>query len=167
MSSEQAIKAFNDTMVDGIEVTGYVRLPDNAKTAMAIVAAADYRLTFKSGYESPYNVSEWQSAIQKLFYDQPEFLIRKKTKKSEREVDLKPLVYVLEVSADEDEHPSFFLKLSAGSTDNIKPELVLASLYEKLGIPFEEQAIQIHRLEVYARDEQEALVPLLDLGDKI
>jgi radical SAM-linked protein len=167
MSSEQAIKAFNGTMVEGIEVTGYVRLPDNAKTAMAIVAAADYRLTFKSGYESPYNVSEWQSAIQKLFYDQPEFLIRKKTKKSEREVDLKPLVYVLEVSADEDEHPSFFLKLSAGSTDNIKPELVLASLYEKLGIPFEEQAIQIHRLEVYARDEQEALVPLLDLGDKI
>jgi radical SAM-linked protein len=167
MSSEQAIKAFNDTMVEGIEVTGYVRLPDNAKTAMAIVAAADYRLTFKNGYESPYNVSEWQSAIQELFYDQPEFLIRKKTKKSEREVDLKPLVYVLEVSADEDEHPSFFLKLSAGSTDNIKPELVLASLYEKLGIPFEEQAIQIHRLEVYARDEQEALVPLLDLGDKI
>jgi radical SAM-linked protein len=167
MSSEQAIKAFNDTMVEGIEVTGYVRLPDNAKTAMAIVAAADYRLTFKSGYESPYNVSEWQSAIKELFYDQPEFLIRKKTKKSEREVDLKPLVYALEVSADEDQNPSFFLKLSAGSTDNIKPELVLASLYEKLGIPFEEQAIQIHRLEVYARDEAGELVPLIDLGDKI
>jgi radical SAM-linked protein len=167
MSSEQAIKAFNDTMVDGIEVTGYVRLPDNAKTAMAIVAAADYRLTFKSGYESPYNVSEWQSAIRELFYDQPEFLIRKKTKKSEREVDLKPLVYALEVSEDEDENPSFFLKLSAGSTDNIKPELVLASLYEKLGIPFNEQTIQIHRLEVYARDEAGELVPLIDLGDKI
>jgi radical SAM-linked protein len=167
MSSEQAIKAFNDTMVEGIEVTGYVRLPDNAKTAMAIVAAADYRLTFKNGYESPYNVSEWQSSIRELFYDQPEFLIRKKTKKSEREVDLKPLVYALEVSADENGSPSFFLKLSAGSTDNIKPELVLASLYEKLGIPFEEQAIQIHRLEVYARDEAGELVPLIDLGDKI
>jgi hypothetical protein len=76
-------------------------------------------------------------------------------------------VYALEVSEDEDENPSFFLKLSAGSTDNIKPELVLASLYEKLGIPFNEQTIQIHRLEVYARDEAGELVPLIDLGDKI
>jgi radical SAM-linked protein len=148
-------------------VTGYVRLPDNAKTAMAIVAAADYRLTFKNGFKSPYSVSEWQSIIKELFDDQPEFTIIKKTKKSEREVDLKPLVYAFEVTEAEDGSPSFFLQVSTGSIDNIKPELVLASLYEKLGVPFEERVIQIHRLEVYTRNEAGKLVPLLELGEEI
>jgi radical SAM-linked protein len=167
MSSEQAVKTLNDTMVEGFEITGYVRLPDNAKTAMAIVAAADYRLTYKNGFKSPYSASEWQSYVKKLFYDQPEFTITKKTKKSEREVDLKPLVYALEVHEDENGNPSFFMQVSTGSIDNIKPELVLASLYEKLGVPFEERAIQIHRLEVYARDENGMFVSLLDLGEEI
>ena len=51
-SSEASIKALNDTMVKGVEVTEYVKLPDNAKTAMSMVAAADYDLYFKDGYES-------------------------------------------------------------------------------------------------------------------
>ena len=37
-------------MVDGVEVTGYVALPEKAKTAMSIVAAADYYLSYKDGY---------------------------------------------------------------------------------------------------------------------
>ena len=43
-------------MVDGVEVTGYVLLPDDAKKAMSLVAAADYVLSFKEGYESPYTI---------------------------------------------------------------------------------------------------------------
>ena len=45
-SSEASIKALNDTMVEGVEVTEYVTLPDNAKTAMSMVAAADYPSVF-------------------------------------------------------------------------------------------------------------------------
>ena len=52
--SEAAIHALNATMVDGVEILSYGKLPDNAKPAMSIVAAADYRLSYKEGYESPY-----------------------------------------------------------------------------------------------------------------
>ncbi len=167
MNTKQALEALNATMVEGIEVTGYVALPDNAKTAMAIVAAADYRLTFKEGYESPCSTLEWQEHIRTLFAEQDSFTILKKTKKSEREVDLKPLVYKFSVDGDENGKPAFFLQVSTGSIDNIKPELVLASLYEKLGYTYDERAIQIHRLEVYTRDDAGALVSLLDLGTPI
>lgn len=54
-------------MVDGVEVTGYVLLPDDAKKAMSLVAAADYVLSFKEGYESPYTIEEWKEAIDKHF----------------------------------------------------------------------------------------------------
>ena len=100
------------------------------------------------------------------FVEAESFNIIKKTKKSEREVDLKPLVY--EIRVDEvDGAPVFFLKVSTGSVDNIKPELVLASLYERCHLIYDENAIQIHRCEVYARDEQEQLIPLDAMGEEI
>lgn len=166
LSSKESVTAFNQTMVDGVEVTSYVQLPDNAKTAMSIVAAADYRLSYKDGYISPYSVQEWKDILEQKFYNPSEFLITKKTKKSEREVDLKPLVYAFSVEEQEGK-PVFFLQVSTGSVDNIKPELVLSSVYETMGIPYDENAIQIHRLEVYARDKSGELISLDALGEEI
>lgn len=85
MTSKEAVAALNETMVDGVEVTSYVKLPDKAKTAMSIVAAADYRLSYKEGYESPFSTEEWKRIVKERFLDSPQFTIIKKTKKSERE----------------------------------------------------------------------------------
>lgn len=166
LSSKESIEAFNQTMVDGVEVTSYVKLPDKAKTAMSIVAAADYRLSFKDGYESPYSVQEWKDIVDHEFTSKDSFTIIKKTKKSEREVDLKPLVYQLSVE-ETDAKPAFFIQVSTGSVDNIKPELVLASIYERCGLTYDANAIQIHRIEVYAKDEQEQFIPLCEMGEEI
>lgn len=86
-STKESLADLNNTMVEGVEITGYVALPENAKNAMSIVAAADYELSYKEGYESPFNINEWKEIIKKEFQDKEEFLIIKKTKKSEREVD--------------------------------------------------------------------------------
>ena len=166
MTSKEAVAALNETMVDGVEVTSYVKLPDKAKTAMSIVAAADYRLSYKEGYESPFSTEEWKRIVKERFLDSPQFTIIKKTKKSEREVDLKPLVYAFSVE-EEQGRPAFFLQVSTGSVDNIKPELVLSSVYQLCGLEYCESAIQIHRLEVYARDEQGQLVGLSGMGEEI
>ena len=167
-STAETLSIMNQTMVEGVEVTGYVKLPDNAKTAMSIVAAADYTLSYKEGYESPLSVEQWQNTVNEHFKEAESFSIIKKTKKSEREVDLKPLVYAFEVKESADQKPEFFLKVSTGSVDNIKPELVLSSLYEKLGLEYNENAIQIHRMEVYAKSEEtEEFISLLDLGEEI
>lgn len=166
VSSAEAIRAFNDTMVDGVEVVSYVKLPDNAKTAMSLVVAADYRLSFKEGYQSPYTAEKWQEVIGREFSSQSSFPITKKTKKSEREVDLKPLVFDFHVEESEGK-PAFLLQVSTGSVDNIKPELVLASVYERCGLSYDANAIQIHRMEVYGRAENGALIPLEAMGEEI
>lgn len=165
-SSEESIRALNEVMVDGVEITGYVQLPDKAKTAMSIVAAADYRLSYKEGYPAPYAKSQWTRLVEEQFTAAEQFTIIKKTKKSERELDLKPLVYQFTVQGTE-ESPEFFLSVSTGSNDNIKPELVLSSFYEKLGLQYLPEAIQIHRLETYAADENGQKVSLLALGKEI
>lgn len=165
-STEKSIAALNAQMVDGVEVTGYVLLPDDAKTAMSLVAAADYVLSFKEGYESPYIIEQWKEAINKHFFEEPSFVVMKKTKKSEREVDIKPLVYKLAV-IENNEKPEFFMQVSTGSIDNIKPEFVLHAIYEKCGLDYNPLAIQIHRQEVYARKDDGTLICLLDMGEEI
>lgn len=153
-STEESLRALNETMVEGVEIIDYVKLPDNAKTAMSIVAAADYDLYFKEGYESPKSVSEFAEAIENFFVKPSEVLITKKTKKSEKIMDLKQLVYDFKVESkmleDTTEVPSFYLMLSTGSSDNLKPELVVESLFTAMGLTYEANAIQIHRKDVYA-----------------
>ena len=137
-STKESIEALNNQMVDGVMVTGYVLLPDNAKTAMSIVAAADYTLSFKEGYESPYTYEE----------------------------DLKPLVYEFDTVSREG-NTEFVMRVSTGSNDNIKPEFVLESIYNKCGLSYNPSAIQIHRNEVYASDDKGEFVSLLDMGTEI
>ena len=60
----------------------------------------------------------------------------------------------------------FFLQLSTGSTDNIKPELVLQDFYQYFGKTYDPFNIQIHRVETYERTE-EGLRPLYQAGDNL
>ena len=68
-------------MVDGVEVTSYVKLPDKAKTAMSIVAAADYRLSYKEGYESPFSTEEWKRIVKERFWTAHSLPLSKRRKK--------------------------------------------------------------------------------------
>ena len=152
-STKEAMADLNATMVEGVEITGYVKLPDNAKTAMSLVAAADYKLFFKEGYEVPFTKTEAKQAILDYFITPSEVLITKQTKKSEK------------VEGTE-EAPEFYINLCTGSSDNLKPELVLESLFGYMNIPYNANAIQIHRLDVYAK-EGDKFVSLLDMGEEI
>lgn len=166
-SSAESMKALNDTMVEGVEVTGYVELTDTAKTAMSIVAAADYELSFKDGYEVPATTAAFSDAITSFFVEPKEVLITKKTKKSEKVMDLKRLVYDFKVS-DVDGKPSFYLNVCTGSTDNLKPELVVESLFGAMGLVYDENAIQIHRKDVYTiKTEEDGFLSLGEMGTVI
>ena len=112
MTTADALQALNSTMVQGVEVTGYVQLPEDAKNAMSIVAAADYTLGYKDGYHSPFTKSQWKEALEKSFHSKETFMVTKKTKKNQVEVDLKPAVYTLEMVGTE-ENPAFHIFVSA------------------------------------------------------
>ena len=50
--------------------------------------------------------------------------------------------------------PALYLKVCTGSTDNVKPELVLEAFCQFHGLPYEPLGFQIHRLEVYAKADE-------------
>ena len=62
--------------------------------------------------------------------------------------------------------PVYDLLLSSGSTDNIKPELVIKAFHEYIGLPeFDELSLDIHRVDMYT-GEPDSFVSLGDIGDE-
>ncbi len=164
-TSKEMIHVLNAVMVDGMEVLSVRKLPENAQNGMSLVAAADYKLEFREGYEPEQTLDMDFLTFEKAFSEfinRQEILILKKTKKGERQLDLKPLIYSAYIK-----DRGIFLSLSAGSTDNIKPELVMEAFYNTLERQKPEFAFQITRLEVYADMGERKLVPLGELGQDI
>lgn len=152
--SAEMVKRLNDVMVEGMEVLSYRRLPDSAGNAMSLVAACDYTVRFKDGYESGLGLSE-----EDFFKTFDRFLVEgnleviKKTKKGEKQMDLRPYIYEHSVICGEPgtgREAAIFLKLAAGSSANIKPELVLEAFYKEKDMEYPPFTFQITREEVYA-----------------
>lgn len=136
----------NSVMVEGVKVLSLRKLSEKAKNAMSVVAAADYEVKFREGYEPDIS---WQDFFDD-FYKKEEIIILKKTKKSEKEINIRPLIYDMSLSKD-----CIFMKLGSGSANNLKPELVLEAFSEYAGFELSEFSLLIHRKELYA-----------DLGDE-
>ena len=164
-STSESRDALNAVMVDGIEITEYVALHQDAKKAMTSVAAADYIVYFKNQVD--FTQEELGEKIRQYYEERDTIEVTKQTKKSERVIDIKPLIYQFSpCSLKELGWQGFFLQLSTGSTDNIKPELVLQDFYQYFGKTYDPFNIQIHRVETYERTE-EGLRPLYQAGDNI
>lgn len=162
ISSTEAIERMNQAGTDEMEVTGFVQIPEGkADKAMTLVAAADYRVRFRTGHEPSV---DWQSGLED-FLTRETILVMKKTKRSEKEVDIRPMIYEWSLQDN-----TIFLKLASGSVANLKPELVMDTYLKTLGIEPDPFAYEINRCEIYAdlgTDSERKLVSLYDLGKKI
>ena len=154
-SSAEMIRRFQSVMADGFEIVSYKRLPDTAKNAMSIVAAADYLLIPKE--ERLTGFPDWRSSLQ-TFLEQETIPVLKKTKKSEKEVDIRPMIYESRLRED-----GVFVRLASGSAENLKPELMLEAFFKDSGQEWDPFAFRVHRLELYAWDGEEDNRKLLSL----
>jgi len=151
---QAAVARMNDTVVEGIEIVNMVPISDDKKqTGMSIVAAADYLSSLKKG-EFP---EDWKKKAEG-FMSQPSISIVKKTKKNEKEVDIKPMIYKFEVRDD-----SVYMLVATGSVENLKPELVMQALCNFFNVDTDSVSFAHHRLDVYANvgtEEEKKFVSL-------
>lgn len=157
-TSKDMVERLNQTMVDGMEVKEIVALQEGAKTAMAVVAASDYLISFREGY---LDENQFLPAVN-AFYAQDSIHVVKVTKTKETLIDIKPFIYDIGVRENR-----IYMLLSTGSVDNIKPELVMEAMCNYLNVSYEKMAFRIHRLETYMRNDKDELVSLLEAGTVI
>ena len=156
---QDMIDRLNQSMVSGVVVENIVALGENAGNAMASVAAAAYTLEWKEGYEIPENLADCVAR----FYEQNAIMVKKQTKKSILELDLKPGIYELKAKDN-----AISMLVDASSSGNIKPALLLEAFYNFIGKDFDPLSIQITREETYTdigKNGNKRLVPLDAVGE--
>ena len=159
-TSEQMMQRINDVMVEELHILEFKELPEGAENAMASVAGADYLLTIRDGY---YNDHRFFEHLQG-FVQKEEILVMKKTKKSEKEVNIRPMIYQLEQRGEQ-----IFMRLATGSVANLKPETVMMALCEACNIEYQPFGTMTHRLETYMwnPENEKELIPLGAIGMEI
>ena len=160
--TSEITRRLDAVMVEGIHVISTRQVEDGkAGKAMSLVAAADYYVEFRPGKEPEIS---WKDKISD-FLAQPEITVMKKTKRSEKEIDIRPFIYKMELQGDK-----IFMMLASASANYTKPELVTDTFFSWLGIELPEFAYSIKRLEVYAdkgTEEEHKFVTLEALGEEV
>ncbi len=197
---EVMVERINAVLTEGVKILDFHPLLEaefntRVVTAMSLVASADYLVSLKDGYCINNKITS-QREFEKAFTDffrKNEIVIGKKTKNSEMEVDIKPMISLIafddagyqlklrntlvesEVSevikrdsvADVYENGiKIYMQIDTGSSANLKPELVMEAFYEELGLPFEKFAWQVHRLDVYTKDPETGKLAALNQVDR-
>ena len=159
MATSEIAARLDEQMAEGMHIVSVRKVEDGkAGKAMALVAAADYLVEFRLGKEPSI---EWKSRVEE-FLAQPEI---KQTKRSEKEIDLRPNIYKMEVREN-----GFFYMLASASSNYTKPELVTNTFFKWLGEELPEFAFTVKRLEMYADQGENAsprFVTLESLGEEI
>lgn len=151
----------NATMTEGMYIIEAKVLPEpkpqvKRETAMALVAASDYLVMLKDGYEEETDKEFLQQKFVE-FLSRAEIPVVKKTKTAETELNLAQFLFGYSADGKPTEYSGsyenglvFYMLLSAGSVNNIKPDTVMEAFYAFLGKEYNPNAYQIHRLETYA-----------------
>lgn len=182
-SVEEMKDALNREMAEGISILSVSILPDTAQNAMASVAAARYQIISHTELEksaadghikndSLYGLSmEILNKKLAAFYGREHIIVIKKTKKGERELDLKPGIFSLKTEEvphpfleDGGCFPAISMLVDASSSGNIKPTMVWDAFWQDCGAvptPYSYQVIRIDTLMNLAKEgEAPRFVPL-------
>lgn len=188
------VERLNEAAPEGVHILDAREVPTGkANKGMTLVARADYTLAFRPGHEWP---AGWDTSFGE-WIRKPEILAVKKGKKTEKEINLAPLIYEAQISpkmrqvlgiADIPEaeetggrqkkeacgrRGDLSLALAAGSSSNIRPDLVVDTFARACGYEIDPFRFQINRDEVYADREEgtqvgkgthHSFVPLIELG---
>lgn len=133
-------------MPEGIEVFSCNELPPSGKTLAALTEYADYELLIplESGYHG--DIKE----ILEKYMTREHIVVLKHQRKSGKdiELDIKPMI--AEIFGEVDNNNIMITtKLSAGSTANLSPEMVLSTFCDFAEIQYDRAEVEIRRIEIY------------------
>ena len=142
ISTEDVKNKLNEVMNEGIEILAVTELDEKDDKAMTLAYAAKYTIKFRESLKPDF---DWISEFKK-YLDNDTLPAMKKTKSGEKEIDMKPMIF--DYSFDE-ENESVTLLLSMSSLSTLKPALLFGGFMKSKGIELNNNALDIHRIDIY------------------
>ena len=183
VSTEHALEQLRPLMPEGLEILDFRQVGEavlegggtakKPEKAMSVVAAAEYEVFFRDGYEPPEN---WREILED-FVRQEEIPWTKETKKGFRTLDMKPLIYSFSIGKNVIVGAAVSGDISSGEapadaggrtrpfgdgTDsirmcvcsrvgqNLRPEQLIGEAFAGRGLTLPEDALRIRRVDLLA-----------------
>ncbi|MCR4605713.1 MAG: TIGR03936 family radical SAM-associated protein [Eubacterium sp.] len=155
----EVMERLNRELNREVYITDIELMPEGFKNSMSMLVSADYMITTKTPDAFPDNYKE----LFENFLDQDEIIIHKKTKKSERDVDIKPDIQIYAFDKEEftkktgtempELHPvytgdSIYLRLPAESGNTLNPDHVMSAFFSYIGAANQSASYAIHRIDM-------------------
>ena len=155
VKSEEALRSLRGHSVDGIGILSFRLLPEKCENAMASVRASRYTALF------PDSCGFDLCTATARFLGKNEINVIKKTKKNEKEINIRSLVHELSVK-----DSCLEMLISSGSSDNVKPELVIGAIPGFLQSGIDINDIVIKRIDQYT-EKDGTFISLDEIGTDI
>lgn len=144
--TDELIEKLNSVMPEGIHVSVCKELPISGKSLAALTEAADYEILIpvEGGFQG--NIEE----LTMRYIGQDQINVTKHQKKTGKdiEVDIRPMILTMDGKVDNN-FIMLTMRLAAGSTANLSPEMVLSTFCKVAGIRYDRAEVLIRRTEVY------------------
>ena len=150
--------SLNAVLPEGVGILSCKEWEQGGKSLAALINEADYEITIlvdrNSGF--PEQSEELNNKISEYLL-QDKIILKKFQKKSRKEVevDLKPMIKSFNGCVDNN-NITLTCRLSAGSQENLNPEMVLLTFYSFIDKTYEKSAVQIKRTGLSFLDSKAA-----------
>lgn len=142
--SAEFIQRLNNNLPDGVRIIDAV--PFEGRTSiMSQITSARYEISFHTGESLSREAAD---GIVRDFLSKDEIMVMKKTKKGQRPVNIKPLIYSMSVRKNGVDGYVIEAFLSAGAENNLRPDLLMDAFSESTGLGV--RIGSMHRKELYA-----------------
>ncbi len=143
IGNDEIMSRLNENLPPDIRILGAGELVCSATD----IAMAKYEITIKSPFEI-----EKDEVLK--FFKKEEIPVMKKTKKGDKEVNLKEYIKSFEIKSISGRDIEMTAKLSAGGSMNIKPDIMIGALERELN-KGEFDEVYIHRTKIFIDEKGE------------
>ncbi len=155
MDANEASLRLNDSLPSGMKVVSSRILPPNVPALSAIIQASAYRLDFHGERQvRPDHVS---MAVDEIM-DKDSIVIKRVTPKGIRKVNLRPLIYDINVESSRS-HVSVYATVASGSRGNLRPFDLAQVILDFQGVQNSGVVISITREGLYVFRDGKLCLP--------
>jgi len=151
------VERLNAQLPEGLEILS-AKARQSKQNIMATIAASEYVVVV--GTKSECLEEDIKSSIQR-YLAQEEIIIEKRTKSGIKDTNIKDMIFDLNAelqSCGTFNIIKFTMLVSAGSKANLKPDLLIESLFGFLKLDFEID--RIHRTKLFVKEQNQLLDPM-------
>jgi radical SAM-linked protein len=157
LSVNEFVERLNAQLPQGLEILS-AKVRQAKQNIMAMIAASEYVVVV--GTKSDCTEKDIKSSINE-YLEQNEIIIKKRTKTGIKDTNIRDMIFDLNFEL----QPcgtiniiKFTMLVSAGSKANLKPDLLIESLFGFLKLDFEID--RIHRTKLFVKDQDQLLDPM-------